>query len=444
MNGSIVTFWLFCVLAGLLRSPEPQGEVGPAKTRQVTIGSGWARNSVNAVIFRHSSVITHGDVQFAAYYDQESRVVLARREGGRKGWETVTTALKGRTNDAHNAISLGVDGTGVLHIAWDHHSSPLRYVRGGMSPGSLELTDPLAMTGKKEGHVTYPEFYSLPGGDLLCIYRDGGSGNGNLMLNRYDVGAGVWHQVQDGLLDGEGERNAYWQFAVDTSGSLHLSWVWRESGDVATNHDLCYARSSDGGVTWERSSGEAYELPITAANAEYACRIPQRSELINQTAMCADSHGKPYIATYWREAESEVPQYRLVWRDDAGWHSRPVSQRTTPFTLSGGGTRRIPISRPQIVVRTFGETTRAVMLFRDVERGSRVSAAVCEDLAAFEWTVLDLTSQSVGMWEPSYDPIRWEQDGSLHIFVQTVGQGDGERLEDLAAQPVSILEWKPW
>jgi len=414
-----------------------------ARPRSVPIGSGWAKNSVNAVIFRRSSVISSGDRQFAAYYDQDSRVVLARRAAGGAEWSSVTTALRGRTGDAHNSISLGLDGDGVLHVAWDHHGNPLRYVRG-TEPGSLQLTEQLAMTGLKEERVTYPEFYTLPCGDLLCLYRDGSSGNGNLMLNRFDVQAGEWRQLQDGLLAGEGQRNAYWQFAVDSSGTLHLSWVWRESGDVATNHDLGYARSRDGGVTWERSTGETYELPIRQANAEYACRIPQRSELINQTSMCADALGRPYIATYWRDAESGVPQYRLVWRDEQGWHSRPVSRRTTPFSLSGGGTKRIPISRPQIAVQTVGKRTRAVLLFRDVERGSRVSAAVCDDLEDFEWTVRDLTQHSVGMWEPSFDPVRWERYGVLSLFVQTVGQGDGEGLEDLAPQPVSILEWQPW
>ena len=55
------------------------------------------------------------------------------------------------------------------------------------------------------------------------------------------------------------------------------------------------------GVTWYKSSGEQYELPIQIVNAEYACRLPQNCELINQTSMSADAEGNPYIATYWRE-----------------------------------------------------------------------------------------------------------------------------------------------
>ena len=48
--------------------------------------------------------------------------------------------------------------------------------------------------------------------------------------------------VHDILIDGEGERNAYWQMYVDKAGVIYLSWVWRETQLVETNHDLCYAR----------------------------------------------------------------------------------------------------------------------------------------------------------------------------------------------------------
>jgi hypothetical protein len=54
-------------------------------------------------------------------------------------------------------------------------------------------------------------------------------------------------------------------------------------------------------------------MPINAANAEYALRIPQRSELINQTSMTTDCAGNPFIATYWRDADSEIPQYRIIY-----------------------------------------------------------------------------------------------------------------------------------
>lgn len=54
--------------------------------------------------------------------------------------------------------------------------------------------------------------------------------------------------------------------------------------------------------------------------------------------------------------------------------------------------------------------------------------------------VTDLTDFSVDAWEPTFDTSLWNKYHRLNIFVQKVGQGDGERLSDLEPQPVSVLE----
>jgi hypothetical protein len=406
--------------------------------RLVPLAEGWAKNQVNAVVFRKNSVTSFGETQYAAFYDHESRVVVAKRRLGSTNWEIRRTQFGGATADAHNSISLAVDGRGFLHLAWNHHNSPLNYSRS-LTAGALEFSERRPMTGSGETRVTYPEFYNLPNGDLLFFYRDGASGNGNLALNFYDAASGRWSRRQDNLLAGEGRRNAYPQAAVDARGAIHLSWVWRESPDVATNHDLAYAKSTDGGRTWRRSSGARYALPITLETAEYAWRIPQNSELINQTSMAADERGRPVIATYWRPAGTIVPQYQLVYFDGRRWRLSQVSARRTPFGLSGGGTKRIPISRPQVVV----DGRRIFVVVRDAERGGRVSVAVTDDPAGGVWRTTDLTETEVGMWEPTLDQNLWNRRKMLHLFVQKVGQGDGERLEETPPQMISILEWKP-
>jgi hypothetical protein len=413
-----------------------------AQTRLVPIGPGWAQNTVNTTVFRHNSVVSHQDIQYAAYYDRDGQVILAKRTLGSSEWEIRKTNYRGNVKDAHNGISIMVDGEGYLHMSWDHHGHPLRYCRS-VTPGSLELTGMLSMTGRQEEKVTYPEFYRLSDGNLLFLYRDGSSGNGNLMMNFYNLKTRTWTQRQNAFINGEGARNAYWQMCVDSRGMLHLSWVWRESGDVATNHDMAYAKSADGGRSWQKSTGEAYELPITAANAEYAARIPQNHELSNTTSMYADAQGRPYIAAYFRPPGEQVPQYHLIYRDGKAWITSQISRRTTPFTLSGGGTKRIPISRPQIVVRPDGTARRAYLLFRDSERGSRVSVGICKDLQKESWSFMDLTKFSVGMWEPSFDTELWKKKHLMHIFIQMTGQGDGERTENIPPQMVSVLEWNP-
>lgn len=402
------------------------------------VGFGWSRNSVNTTVFRNNSLTTHGNIQYIAYYDAEGFLTLGKRPVDTQDWTVERTQYKGNCRDAHNVISIGVDGKGYLHVSFDHHNNPLRYCRS-VAPGSLVLGEMMPMTGVDERDVTYPEFYNLEDGDLLFAYRSGGSGRGNLVMNRYDVETGKWSRVQNVLIDGEGKRNAYWQLYVDAKGTIHVSWVWRETPDVATNHDLCYAQSTDGGRTWKKSTGEVYTLPITMANAEIACQIPQRRELINQTSMTADAKGLPYIAIYWRDADSQVPQYRLVWHDGKEWKQEQVSHRKTPFSLSGGGTKCIPIARPRLAIREENGRKEAYYIFRDVERGSRVSMAYTSDLGRKSWEVKDLTNFSVEAWEPSHDTELWKNHNRLDIYVQCAYQGDGEQSVAVDARPVYVL-----
>jgi|SRR6218665_73425 len=406
------------------------------------VGKGWANNSVNAVIFRKNSIVSYKDFQFISYYDSAGNVMLGKRRHGSTHWELVNTQLKGNVKDAHNSISIMVDGKGFLHLAWNHHNNPLNYCRG-RAPLSLEM-DAKPMIGRTEGRVSYPEFYKTATGDLIFLYRDGGSGGGNLVINRYSTRDSAWSRITDNLIDGEGERNAYWQCFLDAKGTFHISWVWRESPDVSSNHDLCYAKSPDGGVTWQRSDGEQYKIPINAASAEYVYRIPQQSELINQTSMTADGTGTPVIAGYWKDANDSVPQYHLVYRTDKEWSVSSLKFRKTPFTLSGAGTKQIPISRPQVVCWKKGKTLNAALIFRDQERGNKVSMALTNSLAGnAQWKIIDLAQADVGAWEPSYDTERWRTSKQLYLYIQRVVQADGEGIAVQAPQMVRVLQWSP-
>ncbi|MGH9160837.1 MAG: BNR-4 repeat-containing protein [Vicinamibacteraceae bacterium] len=195
-RGTTVVGVLFFTFAGAVALEQRESasstssDKAPA-VRLVSIGPGWARSSVNAVIFRQHSLATVGNRQVAAYYDADARMVLARRSLGQTAWDTSATQYRGNVRDAHNAISLTFDGRGVLHVAWDHHGQPLNYARGA-APGSLRLTARQPMTGERENRVTYPQFVNLPNGDLLVAYRDGESGAGDVLLNRFDVEGGRW------------------------------------------------------------------------------------------------------------------------------------------------------------------------------------------------------------------------------------------------------------
>ncbi|WP_241410702.1 BNR repeat-containing protein [Belliella alkalica] len=420
----------FLLLLLIMSSCQAQ-KLEKAQITTSNVGEGWANNSVNTVIFRRNSLDSDGKHQFIAYYDPEGFVVLGKRELSSDTWVLNKTAYKGNVNDAHNSISIALDGEGYLHISWDHHDNELRYAKS-KDPLSLELGEKESITGLQESKVTYPEFHRLPNGNLIFMYRSGSSGRGNLLINKYDLKSKSWQQIHTNLIDGEDQRNAYWQSYVDQLGNIHLSWVWRESWDVSTNHDMAYAVSKDQGLTWEKSSGEKYKLPITESSAEYAWKIPQKSSLINQTGMTADNNGNPYIVTYW--ADEEIPQLQVIYLKDGSWKKASPNHRTQPFYLGGGGTKRIPISRPQVLV---DDQQKIYIIYRDEERDNKVTL-VYQNKS--KWDIRDLTKDPVGQWEPTYDISLWKKMKSLHLFVQNVEQIDGEGIAEGKSSTVRIIE----
>ncbi len=406
------------------------------ETTLLPVAKGWSKNSVNTVVFRKNALTSNDSIQFIAFYDSTGHVVIGKRRLNEHQWIVKTTEFTGHVNDAHNSISIALDGNGHLHMSWDHHNSELKYAIS-KQPLSMNLEIKEAMIGINEHSVTYPEFHNFPDGDLLFLYRDGESGRGNLVLNRYSIKAKQWVRIQDNLINGEGQRSAYWQCTIDQHGKTHLSWVWRETWDVATNHDLCYATSEDGGITWQKATGEKYELPITMSNAEIAWNIPQKSELINQTSMATDEDGKPYIASYWKDNGSLTPQYQLVFFHSGKWQKQTISNRSTSFSLSGGGTKSIPISRPQIAINK----KEGFLLFRDEEKGNNVSLYHSSNILSESWESIELTSFPVGSWEPNYDIQLWNKRQALHVFVQETQQGDNETLIEVPATMVYVLEF---
>jgi len=400
------------------------------------IGKGWASNSINTVSFRKNSVVSFKDYQFAAYYDSVGFVVLAKRKLGTDNWEIKPSNKKGNIKDAHNSISIMIDGDGYLHLSWDHHGNKLRYCKS-IAPFSLDLQENESMTGQNEKNVTYPEFYRFSNGNLIFMYRDGASGKGNLVINFYSLQEKKWKQLHNNLIDGEGKRNAYWQACVDAKDVIHISWVWRESADVSSNHDMCYAKSEDGGITWKKSTNENYSLPINISNAQIVCLIPKKSELMNQTSMTVNEKGEPFIATYFTSIKTKKTEYHIIFQKQDQWYKRQVSNRVTNFSLSGTGTKRIPIARPKILVND-----KAVYLIgRDEERKNAITVYYTNHLNFKKWQVVDIVEEDLGAWEPTFDTELWMTKKELHLFVQQTQQGDGEKTNNYPLQPVYILTY---
>ena len=102
-----------------------QGAAGVLpETHLVEVGKGYSQTSVNTAVFRNNSLVTQGDEQYISYYDAEGFLTLGKRNLHAGQWTLHRTQYKGNVKDAHNVISMMLDGDGYIHVAFDHHGQP--------------------------------------------------------------------------------------------------------------------------------------------------------------------------------------------------------------------------------------------------------------------------------------------------------------------------------
>jgi hypothetical protein len=425
--------------------------INDGKSTAQAYAAGW----VNAVAFRIHSIVTHGDQQFASFYEpaddpkavgHQGKVIIARRNLNSAIWEIFRTPFEAnKIDDAHDAISIGIDGSGFMHLGWGMHTDAFHYAKTlepATGSGPIEFGPDQSMTGKEKTRITYPEFYNLPNGDLLYVARRGVSGNGDMLINRYSIADKKWSHVLDTMIQGQypGMRpaNAYWDnLAVDSKGGFVCTWVWRskevpggEKG-YQTNHDLLYARSGDEGKTWNRFDGTPYQLPITQKSADVVVQIPEGGCLTNMSSLAIDQDDHPLIGNSYAPRAQEqnwTRQYMLAYYDGRAWQTSQITQRTAvepkyPEQFVGD------LARPVVLVDKAG---RVLMVIRYKEGNNRVMVAWSRDRRSWEFLTLD--SADMGRWEPTYDPVLWQRENKLDLYYEPCSLGK-------PASDACVLEW---
>lgn len=444
---------------------------------------GYAGSSgINTISSIASALSTVGNYQFLACYGRHAtdaaygynnKLVIARRRLNAPLWEVFRTNFTpNNIADGHDTISMGFDGEGYLHLSWGMHADAFHYAKTTtpVTDGQPVVFGPDGTMTGNENTVTYPQFFTLPDGDLLYLFREGGSGAGDTYLNRYRVATHAWSNVhtsagaQVPFIKGRGwspDYNAYPNIpCLDAAGNLFLVWTWRyNTGSPAgetgyqTNHDFAFAMSVDAGATWQRQNGSAYTLPISQSaesgventRAERVLTIPEGHSLINSAGMCLDRSGQPVIATWWAPGTAVGNyrrQYMVAFPTPAGWQTRQVSNRTNNPTTT---------KYPEADVRDLGRpivatdaADRIIVIYRDDDGANGLTVAHslprAEDPDRLVWITFDLTTDNLGNYESVFDRERWARDGVMHLLVQA-SEGHGYAAPANTASPVGVVEW---
>lgn len=458
---SLAFAFAFTFAASATADPAPlvplSDSVVDTKALLAPTGAPYGR-AMNGLAFQHEILLSHNGWQYTAWYDTvgtDQSFLIARRSvlGADTGpWQIFDTGsdlLNGDEGawDNHNTISLGIcRADGTLHLCWDHHGNILRYRRSvpGLATHSDHLWGSSSLLAEQASLVsggpplaafTYPLFIDQPDGSLLLAYRTGSTNAGSNWIARYSPLAGsyaapVLVSVRDGTYSGPSNnggnftstsRNAYTNgldFAPD--GSLHYTFTWRENV-VASNHDVCHAYSTDGGITWRNSAG----TQVADTSLGQALRVDTpglvvvpldgRQQLINQQAQTVDAQGRLHVLVYHRRQEPG-----FAWQSGQSPFFGPTTTAyhhyvRDPATGNWSG-RRLPVtyptgSRPDVETLPNGDVYAVF-----VSEGKLVFAAATASAGYNDWTIL-ATHGSNFEGEPRLDHDRLRKAGILSVFI---------------------------
>lgn len=283
------------------------------------------------------AMLTHSNRQFLAFYSAERVMTLAQRELNTNAWTFVELPSKFGW-DSHNYVTMAVDGDGYLHVSGNMHCVPLVYFRSEKPLDIRGMTPVHRMTGEREKRATYPRFMKGPDGALLFTYRDGSSGNGSTLWNRYDLATKTWTRLlAEPLFDGQGRMNAYPCGPVlGPDGFYHLSWVWRDTPACETCHDISYIRSRDL-IHWENAAGTPVPLPIRLGADVVVDPVPVKGGLINPGQAIGFDDRNRVVVTYTKYDAAGNSQLMNARLEDGRWNVVQTSDWAYRWDFSGGG-----------------------------------------------------------------------------------------------------------
>lgn len=309
----------------------------------INIDSVWAGHPVGFCLY------TQDDRQYIAYYNATRNLVVGQRNLNEDNFQlhilppTNREECQGTSTvlgwDSHNSVTLGIDKDGFIHLSGNVHCHPLTYFRSEKPNDISKMNQIFEMVGTEEQRTTYPHFMLTKEGEMLYHYRDGGSGNGNEIYNIYDCETKRWSRLLDTpLTDGQGLMNAYQsQPTLQKDGWYHMYWVWRDTPDCSTNHDLSHMKSPDL-KNWYNAFGEQIKMPASLNEKSLIVDpIPPKGGIINLAAkMVLNENDNPVFAYHKYDSAGNIQFYTSQIQNEK-WLYKQITDWDYRWEFSGNG-----------------------------------------------------------------------------------------------------------
>jgi len=286
-------------------------------------------------------LVTYGNQQFVAFYDQDRFLTIGSRPLDSSAWifKRLNDQFEGW--DAHDYIDMAVDDKGNLHVAGGMHAQPLKYWRTTLPFDIHSLMRQPCMVcadSASESEATYPHFFRGPDDEFLFTYRQGSSSKGKNYISVYNQQTSTWRRfLPKPLFSYPNEFRPMCAYPLellrDAQGTYHAVWTWHDPAGAELGHDLSYAQSRDL-KTWRRSDGGIVSLPLTIDNAQVVDPVPVRGGLLNVAVAAGfDTRNRLIISYHKYDARgySQIYNARL---EGATWRIYKTSHWTCRWDLA--------------------------------------------------------------------------------------------------------------
>ena len=302
----------------------------------------WSVHATGAPV-----LLTTASYQYVAYYDQNEFLTVAQRtiDGAAWAYHKFSNIQSTWQTLGHHLIAMQIDSSNIVHIAAAMHAEPLKYFRM-TSPNDLNsFVQYSSLVGSDESQVSYPVFLKDAAGKLFLTYRSGVSGNGIQLLDGYNAATRTWTRVVPTWFDGASANESAYIYGptLGPDGKFHISWVWRNTGDVSTNHDVSYASSPDL-VHWSTASGSAITLPITPSTpGDIADPVPVNGGLFNGFTEVGFDSTNRVVLVYPKYDPSGDTQLYAARYESGSWHIVKETSWSYRWNVSGTGAQPLDI-----------------------------------------------------------------------------------------------------
>ena len=247
------------------------------------------------------------DKTFFAFGNAENHPTVCAYDHRRNALEPAVTVGRNPDGDAHKNPHLLIDEQGYLYAFYRAHCTPTHLAKS-LRPLDISAWQPMGVVCEQS---SYPQPWQLRQGEISVFYRSGSTHNAGESVVRSRDGGRTWTKPQ--LIAQSPPKNGLYALTIAPGGpwprKIHMAWSVTR-GDWWQRYHVFYASSDDGGVTWRRSDGRPYQLPITEADAEMVFRsdVPDRGVWLQD--MQLDASGRLYVLF----VDGHTLTYDCAWR----------------------------------------------------------------------------------------------------------------------------------